>query len=475
VALIHRVLVCVIAVVSAAGVAPAQGAEPELTVDLGGGVRIELVLVKAGSFTQGSPPGEAGRGDDETQRRVTISRDFYVGKLEVTRLQFARFAQETGYRTEAEKGTSGGFGWDGQGLVQRKEFTWKNPGFAQTDDHPVVLVTYDDALAFGAWLSRKTRRTVALPTEAQWEYAARAGSTSRFYAGDAEDEARTIAWFKANAGNGTQAVGQKKPNRFGLHDVAGNAYEWCRDWYGPYAPGPVTDPEETRSTLSDKPRRVLRGGSWLKDAKASRSAARYRNTPGSRNADNGFRVVASVEEITGAAAPPLVGSARATTAPRTPIATPPASDGAGGLASLGAGLVCVLVTVLALVGAAIFLLRRGRGMATGYPGVTARLGPDGFWLKAPRAPQGSTVRYRVVVDGVPQEGEIHAWQQLGKEQFVYTGGKPSSVKVLGLAAAAGLVGAAAARASRPGTRTDEIDEVEEQDSTPSFRGFPSAY
>src|SRR4029078_11107940 len=144
--------------------------------------------------------------------------------------------------------------------------------------------------------ARKGGRTVTLHTEAQWEMACRAGSKARFYQGASDDEARRIGWFKQSAGSGTGAVGQKKPNALALFDMSGKVNEWVLDWYGPsYGEAAVKDPLEGRSSLSDKPRRVLRGGSGLGDARNARCAARYRNTPGSRNADNGFRVAASVD------------------------------------------------------------------------------------------------------------------------------------------------------------------------------------
>jgi formylglycine-generating enzyme required for sulfatase activity len=435
-------------------------------------VSLDLVLVKAGAFRQGSPAGEAGRGDDEGARDVTISRDFYVGKHPVTRAQFARFVAETGYRTEAEKGTSGGSGFDGQGLMQRKEFNWRNPGFAQGDDHPVVIVTYDDAQAFTHWLSGKAGRAAGLPTEAQWEMACRAGSKARFYQGASDDEARTVGWFKQNAGNGTRAVGQKKPNALGLFDMSGNVNEWVLDWYGPaYGDGAVTDPLESRSTLSDKPRRVLRGGSWLRDARNARCAARYRNTPGSRNADNGFRVVASVDARPVAAAAARPAAAAGTAAEEAPglgswLAAPALLFGA---IACPLGLLAVPVLIVVMV------VRRLRG---GVSGVRTHIGDDGFWIYSPDQTRGRPISYRATVGGAQREGTIASPGSQG--EYVYTGGRPTAVKVLAMAAAAMAAGAIGQRLASddedPWRREREQDERRRRDSSSStFTGYPSAY
>lgn len=273
-----------------AGAAVARAAEKPLSVDLGEGVGLELILVPKGEFQEGSPATEAGRGADETLRTVTLTRDYYLGKFPVTLAQFERFTDETRYRTEAERGSSGGFGWDGAALTQDKRFTWRSTGFDQTGAQPATIVAYDDALAFCDWLSHKTGRKFALPTEAEWERACRAGTSTAWHNGSDPSHVREIAWSKPYAWNSTHPVDSLAPNPWGLF-IGGNVYEWCRDWYGPYPPGPVIDPEQTNSGLSDKPRRVLRGGSWLREASYTRSAARYRSAPGSRNADTGFRVM----------------------------------------------------------------------------------------------------------------------------------------------------------------------------------------
>jgi formylglycine-generating enzyme required for sulfatase activity len=271
----------------------ARAADPTLSVPLDKSVNLDLILVSKGVFQQGSPKGEFKRGADETQREVTLTRDFYLGKYPVTCAQFDAFVSDTQYRTEAEVGSSGGYGWDGQALKQDARFTWRSPGFDQKDDSPVTLVTYADALAFCDWLTRKAGRTFTLPTEAQWEYACRAGATNAWHNGDDPARVSEIAWYKPVAANTTHPVGSLKTNAWGFC-IGGDVYEWCKDWYAPYPSGSARDPEQTDMNLSDKPRRVLRGGSWNRDVQYTRSAARFRNAPGSRNADNGFRVLTAL-------------------------------------------------------------------------------------------------------------------------------------------------------------------------------------
>jgi sulfatase modifying factor 1 len=466
---------------------PAQADDNDLALDLGGGAPLELRRVPSGKFTEGSGPEEIGRENDETPRAVMISKPLYLGKYEVTRGQFARFVGETRYVTEAEKGQSGGFGWDGKQLVQKKEYTWRSPGFAQTDDDPVVLVTFGDANAFAAWASRKSGHRVRLPTEAEWEYAARAGTTTPWYAGKTEEDALASGWLKPSSGNATHPVGQKKPNAFGLYDMTGNVYEWCRDVYAPYPPGQALDPEATTNPTAEPERRVLRGGSWLKDPKRARSAARYRNTPGSRNADNGFRVAATTEDAlvpglaTGAVDPTTVAKAApvdSSGVAMTPVGSAGAPTAKATAASEGFGW-ALLAAPAAAAGAVVawMLARRRKGTHTTPSGVTTRADKDGFHVRAPNVPPGSKVRWSAIVNGVEVSDIVPLAS--AEETFVYTGGTPSAIQIIELVIAPGgrgyRGGPAPRRAEPPKPSVAVVTTPDPARDDQVFLGTPRAY
>jgi len=207
----------------------------------------------------GSPATDRSRrANERPQRQVTISKAFYMGATEVTQSQY-------------------------QALMG------KNPSRFNGARGPVEQVTWNDATAFCKALSKKTGKRVVLPTEAQWEYACRAGANTRFSFGDADKELAAHGWFSSNSGGRSRPVGRKTPNAFGLYDMHGNVWEWCRDAFGDrsYAKAKNVDPENTTASRY----RVQRGGSWSNDAPSCRSAMRGRSAPGDRRADFGFRVV----------------------------------------------------------------------------------------------------------------------------------------------------------------------------------------
>jgi formylglycine-generating enzyme required for sulfatase activity len=239
-----------------------------LDLDCGSGVTMRLKLIPAGPFTMGSPTSESGRGNDETQHSVTISQPFYMGVYEVTQAQW-----------QAVMGS--------------------NPSHFTGDlNRPVEQVSWNDCQAFCQKVSAKTGKTVRLPTEAEWEYACRAGSTGRYSFGDSDSALGNYAWYYDNSGNTTHPVGQKQPNAWGLYDMHGNVWEWCQDWYGPYSSGSVTDPSGPGSGEY----RVLRGGSWYYIPPFCRAAVRRRLTPDNRWNNSGVRVV-----VSGASAGSLAG------------------------------------------------------------------------------------------------------------------------------------------------------------------------
>jgi len=224
-----------------------------LTLDLGGGVKLVTLKIKSGKFTMGSPASETGRQRDETQKSVTIDKDFYMGESEVTQAQWKAVMSTTP--------------WKGQSKVK------------EGDAYPATYVSWDDAQAFMQKLSKLTGKKVRLPSEAEWEYACRAGTTTAYSFGDSDRNLSDYAWWGGLVGDGNakneqyaHQVKTKKPNPWGVYDMHGNVWEWCEDRY-------------------DATSRVLRGGSWYGSPGNCRSAYRYRRSPVNRNGNVGFRVV----------------------------------------------------------------------------------------------------------------------------------------------------------------------------------------
>ena len=223
-----------------------------------------MIVVPSGKFMMGSPVGEKVRSSDEgPQREVTIAKPLAVGKTEVTFDEY-----DTCVAAGAcQKPPDSGFG---------------------RRDRPVINVSWDEAKAYAGWLSRVTGKEYRLLTEAEWEYAARAGSRARWSFGDAEAELREHAWFDPNSDGKTQPVGKKKANAFGLHDMHGNVWEWVEDCYGNYSNAPS---DGTSAPSTNNCSRVLRGGSWYSESGDMRVALRYGDEAGLRDDNFGFRVV----------------------------------------------------------------------------------------------------------------------------------------------------------------------------------------
>lgn len=276
-----------------------------------------MVVIPAGEFTMGSPASEAERGVDEgPQRRVSIAQPFALGRSEVTVAEFRRFADESGYKTEAERdaraqGCAGFIYADplAAGLASQVVTSWRSPGLAQAESHPVLCVSWNDARAYAQWLSRKTGKRYRLPTEAEWEFAARAGSvTARNWGDDpvqacrfanVADQSRFQTWGfgqKHECTDGhyfTSPAGGYSPNRFGLYDMLGNAWEWTEDcWNASYAGAP---PDGAAWLTGDCAQRVSRGGSWSTVPRYARSAARNKNAADHRDNLTGFRLARTLE------------------------------------------------------------------------------------------------------------------------------------------------------------------------------------
>jgi formylglycine-generating enzyme required for sulfatase activity len=223
-------------------------AKTNLTVDLGGGVTMDFMLIQPGTFTM---------VEKQAAHKVTLTKPFYLGKYHVTQEQWTR-VMET------------------------------NPSHFQGPKHPVETVSWEDCQLFVRKLGEKgTGQTFRLPTEAEWEYACRAGSTSRWCYGDAEAGLAEFGWYDLNSGGATHPVGEKKPNAWGLHDMHGNVWQWCADWHGDYPQGDITDP----TGASTGSARATRGGEWNRNAYHATSAFRGKTPPAQRLKNIGLRLV----------------------------------------------------------------------------------------------------------------------------------------------------------------------------------------
>jgi len=256
-----------------------QVASKELVLQKGADVGGDFVFVQGGTFSMGSNENE----NEKPIHSVTVS-DFYIGKYEVTVGDFKEFVNASGYRTEAETG-------DGAYIYTTKwekksDVNWKNPYFSQTDKDPVTCVSWNDAQAYIKWLNTKTGKKYRLPTEAEWEYAARGGvsTSSTTYSGS--NNIDEVAWYYKNSGSKTRPIGQKQANKFGIYDMSGNVWEWCSDWYGSYSSSSQTNPQGA----AEGSYRVYRGGSWYYNASYCRVAYRNDYAPVIRSFIIGFRL-----------------------------------------------------------------------------------------------------------------------------------------------------------------------------------------
>jgi len=258
------VLVLIAGLAVGCGTAGLFGHSREVTIDLGQGFVIEMVRIEPGEFDMGSPVTEQGRYDDEQLHRVRISKPFLMARHQVTQALWQRMMGE------------------------------HQPAFPNAQG-PVETVSYEDCQEFLARLNRAVPGGgFRLPTEAEWEYACRAGTTTRFNFGEDEAELADYAWCGQNSGGKTHEVGTRKPNPWGLYDMNGNVCEWCQDWYGEYgAPGKGALEDPTGP--AEGTQRVLRGGSWRNEARICRSAFRTKGYPTYRHPIYGLRLARDAE------------------------------------------------------------------------------------------------------------------------------------------------------------------------------------
>jgi formylglycine-generating enzyme required for sulfatase activity len=283
----------------------------------GSTVAIDMVPIPGGVFVMGSPPGEAGRGADEGPQHPVRIAPFWMAKTEMTWEQFEPFWKgNVGNKDEQIKAEKNPEKYKDLDAISRPTSPYGDYTFGfGHHGFPAISMAHHNAMDFCRWLSQKTGKAYRLPTEAEWEWAARAGSKTAYFFGDDPKQLGEYAWFAGNSEEVTHKVGTRKPNPWGLHDVYGNVAEWCLDRYtkDAYSKFPLDKPllEPVVLPTADRFPDVVRGGSWADPAVACRSATRRGSEPGWIKQDPqrprsiwwltdgdmvGFRIVRAVEE-----------------------------------------------------------------------------------------------------------------------------------------------------------------------------------
>jgi len=246
---------------------------------------MKFVYVKPGAFMMGSDEWERTK----PVHKVRFEEGFYMQTTEVTVGQWRRFIEDTNFKTDAEK-NGWSWVWDGKEWIKKEGAYWGNPGFSQYDDSPVTCVSWNDIKRFIEWLSAKDGKKYRLPTEAEWEYAARGGEKSKGYKYSGSNNLDEVAWWEGISEKRTHSVAGRGYNELGIYDMSGNVWEWCEDkWHNNYDGAPS---DGSAWITGEKDWRVLRGGSWCNGGGVNfRPAYRYDYFPYTWDNSIGFRCV----------------------------------------------------------------------------------------------------------------------------------------------------------------------------------------
>ncbi len=259
---------------------------------------VNMIYVKGGTFEMGNKKDSKREHDEENVHEATLS-DFYIGKTEISVAQFAKFVDETNYVTNAEQ-RGGDYIWDSENAVMKfqKGANWRCDEYGSLLDStdyvyfPVIYISWNDANEFCKWLSAKTKKNYSLPTEAEWEYAARGGNSKKRYVYSGSNKAEKVAWYSESTEMRMCPMAYKEPNQLGIYDMSGGVYEWCSDWYEDKYPTESqvnpTGPENKHNKLF---RRVIRGGSWIVYKEFCRVTNRDSGDPNAGTSTGGFRIV----------------------------------------------------------------------------------------------------------------------------------------------------------------------------------------